>query len=52
MGSSLSLLWGSTNNNSTDPVTGLTSRQKKLIQNTWGIVRKDLNLAGVTIMIA
>lgn len=53
MGSSVSLFWGSSaNDNIVDPATGLTGRQKKLVQNTWAIVRKDPIANGCTIMIA
>lgn len=52
MGSSMSLFWGSANDNVLDPATGLTGRQKKLVQNMWAIVRKEPIPNGVAIMIA
>jgi hypothetical protein len=30
-----------------DPATGLSVRQKKIIRDTWGLVRKDLKAAGL-----
>lgn len=48
MGSAMS----SNNNDQTvDPATGLTGRQKKLVQSTWAIVKKDPIANGVAIMI-
>ncbi|XP_058798119.1 globin [Phymastichus coffea] len=52
MGSSLSLFWGSANDNVVDPATGLTGRQKKLVQSTWALCRKDPIASGVAIMTA
>ncbi|OXU22325.1 hypothetical protein TSAR_012070 [Trichomalopsis sarcophagae] len=52
MGSSVSLFWGSANDNVLDPATGLTGRQKKLVQNMWAVVRKEPIPNGVAIMLA
>ncbi|XP_051158534.1 globin isoform X2 [Leptopilina boulardi] len=52
MGSSLSMLWNSSNDNVIDPVTNLSGKQKKLVQNTWSILKKDPVGTGVAIMIA
>ncbi|XP_011497852.1 PREDICTED: globin [Ceratosolen solmsi marchali] len=52
MGSSGSLFWSSSNDSAVDPGIGLTARQKKLVQNTWAIVRKDPIVNGMAIMIA
>ncbi|XP_014210475.1 globin [Copidosoma floridanum] len=51
MGSSTSILWGS-ESTAPDPATGLTARQKKIVQSTWAVVRKDPIVNGVAIMIA
>lgn len=52
MGSSLSMLWNSSNDNVIDPVTNLSGKQKKLVQNTWSILKKDPVGTGVAIMTA
>ena len=35
-----------------DPATGLSARQKKIIRDTWGLVRKDLKAAGLGFFVA
>ncbi|XP_011696849.1 PREDICTED: cytoglobin-2 [Wasmannia auropunctata] len=40
------------NDNKLDEKLGLTEKQKKLVHNTWAIVRKDEVLVGVTVLIA
>lgn len=40
------------NDNKVDETTGLTMRQKKLVQNTWGTLRKNPVGTGVTLMTA
>ena len=52
MNSILKLFWTSNNDNAVDSATGLTARQKKLVQNTWAAVRKDPVSSGVAVMIA
>ncbi|OAD58225.1 Cytoglobin-2 [Eufriesea mexicana] len=38
--------------NKVDSATGLTERQKKLVQNTWAVVRKDEVGSGIAVMTA
>jgi len=40
------------NDNKLDEKTGMTGKQKKLVQNTWVILRKDEISSGVAIMLA
>lgn len=40
------------NDNKLDERTGMTGKQKKLVQNTWAIIRKDEISSGVAIMTA
>lgn len=42
----------SSDDNRVDPATGLTERQKKLVQNTWAVIRKDEVGSGVAVMTA
>lgn len=35
-----------------DEATGLTERQKKLVQNTWAVIRKDEVASGIAVMTA
>ncbi|KAL7300188.1 globin [Trichogramma pretiosum] len=51
MGGLTSIFYGSSNENVIDPATGLTGRQKKLVQSTWSVVRKEPIANGVAIMI-
>ena len=50
MGGFSSVLYGSSNDNAVDAKIGLTVKQKKIIQSTWAIVRKDPIANGVAIM--
>ena len=52
MSSFLRFFWNSGNDNIIDPAIGLTSRQKKIIQSTWAVVRKDPVASGLAVMIA
>ncbi|CAL7936063.1 unnamed protein product [Xylocopa violacea] len=52
MGTLLSLFGLSSNDNRIDEATGLTDRQKKLVQNTWAPLRKDEVASGVAVMTA
>ncbi|XP_003707185.1 globin 1 [Megachile rotundata] len=52
MDSFLRLLGISSDDNRIDQATGLTEKQKKLVQNTWSIIRKDEVGAGVLVMCA
>ncbi|KAG8190591.1 hypothetical protein JTE90_017856 [Oedothorax gibbosus] len=47
--SKLSWLWTPAGHDVPDPVTGLTPRQKKIVQNTWKIVRADSKKNGILI---
>ncbi|XP_033337854.1 cytoglobin-2 [Megalopta genalis] len=38
--------------NRLDEATGLTDRQKRLVQNTWTVIKKDQVNSGVAVMIA
>lgn len=40
------------NDNKLDEKTGMTEKQKRLVQNTWNIVRKDEVSSGIAIMLA
>ncbi|KAF3419978.1 hypothetical protein E2986_14097 [Frieseomelitta varia] len=40
----------SSDDNRVDEATGLTERQKKLVQNTWAVVRKDEVASGIAVM--
>ena len=40
------------NDNKLDEKLGLTEKQKKLVQNTWAIVRKDEVSVGVALLLA
>ncbi|KAG6803880.1 globin 1 [Apis mellifera caucasica] len=42
----------SSDDNRIDQATGLTERQKKLVQNTWAVVRKDEVASGIAVMTA
>jgi hypothetical protein len=37
--------------NKLDERTGMTEKQKRLVQNTWAIIRKDEVSSGVAIML-
>ncbi|CAK9834328.1 unnamed protein product [Anthophora retusa] len=52
MGTFLRFLGISTDDNRIDQATGLTERQKKLVQNTWAVIRKDEVGSGVAVMTA
>ncbi|XP_076686489.1 globin-like [Andrena cerasifolii] len=52
MGTFLRLFGISSDENRIDQATGLTERQKKLVQNTWAVIRKDEVGSGVAVMIA
>ena len=52
MGSSLSMFWVSSNDNVIDPATNLSGKQKRLLTNTWTILKKDPIGTGVAIMTA
>lgn len=41
-----------TDDNKLDEKTGMTEKQKRLVQNTWGIIRKDEVTSGVAVMLA
>ncbi|XP_015434048.1 PREDICTED: globin [Dufourea novaeangliae] len=42
----------SSNDNRIDQATGLTEKQKRLVQNTWAVVRKDEVGSGIAVMTA
>ncbi|XP_029032222.1 globin 1 [Osmia lignaria lignaria] len=50
MGTFLRLLGISSDDNRIDQATGLTEKQKKLVQNTWSVIRKDEVRSGVLVM--
>lgn len=50
MGSVLSYFFDYSDNDTIDPKVGLTKREKKLVRETWNIVRVHSVKAGVTIM--
>lgn len=51
MGTFWRKLWGqSSMEDAVDPATGLTGREKKLVQSTWALVNKDPVASGVAIM--
>lgn len=52
MGTFLRFFGFSSDENRVDPATGLTEKQKKLVQNTWGIIRKDEVGSGIAVMTA
>lgn len=53
MGTFLRLFWGSaSDDNKVDPATGLTAKQKKIVQSTWATLRKNPVATGTTIMSA
>ncbi|KAL2717224.1 globin 1 isoform X1 [Vespula squamosa] len=41
-----------TNDSKIDEATGLTERQKRLVQNTWAIIKKDQVASGCAVMLA
>lgn len=47
----MSVLWTSQDDNTVDSTTGLTPKQKKIVQSTWNVARKDPVGSGVTVMI-
>lgn len=52
MGTFLRLFGISSDDNRIDQATGLTEKQKKLVQNTWAVIRKDEVGSGVAVMTA
>ncbi|XP_053975238.1 globin-like isoform X2 [Hylaeus anthracinus] len=52
MGTFLRLFGISTDDNRIDQATGLTEKQKKLVQNTWAVIRKDEVGSGIAVMTA
>ncbi|XP_015109832.1 globin [Diachasma alloeum] len=51
MGTFWSKIWGHSGTDDTvDPSTGLTGREKRLVQSTWSIVSRDPVASGVAIM--
>ncbi|XP_026669091.1 globin [Ceratina calcarata] len=52
MGTFMRLLGLGPGEDRVDPATGLTERQKKLVQNTWAVIRKDEARSGVAVMTA
>ncbi|XP_043585650.1 cytoglobin-2-like [Bombus pyrosoma] len=40
----------SSDDNKIDEATGLTEKQKKLVQNTWAVIRKDEVASGIAVM--
>ncbi|CAK9796751.1 unnamed protein product [Anthophora quadrimaculata] len=52
MGTFLRFLGISTDDNRIDQATGLTEKQKKLVQNTWAVIRKDEVGSGMAVMTA
>lgn len=40
----------SSDDNRIDEATGLTEKQKKLVQNTWAVIRKDEVASGIAVM--
>lgn len=40
------------NDSKVDEATGLTEKQKKLVQNTWAIIKKDQVASGCAVMLA
>ncbi|KAK2578569.1 hypothetical protein KPH14_012215 [Odynerus spinipes] len=52
MGTFLRFLGFWTNDFKVDEATGLTERQKKLVQNTWAIIKKDQVASGCAVMLA
>lgn len=52
MGTFLRFLGFWTNDSKVDEATGLTERQKKLVQNTWAIIKKDQVASGSAVMLA
>lgn len=47
MGVIVSYLNGSSHSNEPDPVTGLTPKEKVLVEQSWNLVKKDLSGAGI-----
>ncbi|XP_008546778.1 globin [Microplitis mediator] len=43
-------IWGHSNEDAVDPVTGLSGREIKLVQSTWAIASKDPVGSGIAIM--
>lgn len=43
-------IWGQPDDGTIDPGTGLTGREKRLVQSTWAIVYKDPLASGIAIM--
>ncbi|XP_076299292.1 globin-like [Lasioglossum baleicum] len=52
MGAFLRFFGISTDDNRVDQATGLTEKQKKLVHNTWAVIRKDEVGSGVAVMSA
>ncbi|XP_017791067.1 PREDICTED: globin-like isoform X1 [Habropoda laboriosa] len=52
MGTFLRFLGITNDDNRIDQATGLTERQKKLVQNTWAVIRKDEVGSGIAVMTA
>ncbi|XP_078043673.1 globin-like [Augochlora pura] len=52
MGDFLRHLGISSDDNRVDEATGLTGKQKKLVQNTWAVIRKDEVRSGIAVMSA
>ncbi|XP_015600849.1 globin [Cephus cinctus] len=50
MGSLVSYFWGNTNDAVIDSATGLSGKEKRLVQESWAIIRKNPVDAGVAIM--
>ncbi|XP_074094604.1 globin-like [Cotesia typhae] len=44
-------IWGHSNVDVVDPVTGLSGRDVRLVQSTWAIVKKDRLASGITVML-
>ncbi|XP_031848710.1 globin 1 [Nomia melanderi] len=52
MGTFLRFFGFFTDDNRIDEATGLTEKQKKLVQNTWAVIRKDEVGSGIAVMTA
>lgn len=48
----LRLFGFSLDDNKLDEKTGMTGKQKKLVQNTWSVIRKDEVASGTAVMLA
>ncbi|XP_046486025.1 globin 1 [Neodiprion pinetum] len=50
MGGLLSSYWGYSGDDELDPASGLTGKQKRLVTETWGIMRQDPMKLGIAVM--